>query len=195
MGEPIINLIHKIMPIIRELNIVDENDNIIGKDTRSNIHKLGLLHREIHVWFYTSNKEIIFQHRAKDKDTFPDLLDATVGGHVEISDDYETAVIKEILEETGVVAEKNNLHFIDKIRSKAFDQSTGRTNNVIRAIYAYCFKGDLKDLKVEIGKAIGFESWSLEKIFSISPEDKKCFIPTIFKNDNLKIFQQIQKII
>ena len=68
----------------RKLNIIDENGNITGEETRENIHKQGLLHREIHVWFYTPKGEILFQHRAKDKDTYPDLLDATVGGHVEI---------------------------------------------------------------------------------------------------------------
>jgi len=64
----------------RRLNIVDEEGNIVGEETRENIHKNGLLHREIHVWLYTPNREIIFQHRAKDKDTYPDLLDASVGG-------------------------------------------------------------------------------------------------------------------
>ena len=36
----------------QKLNIVDEDDNIIGEDTRENIHKNGLLHREVHVWLY-----------------------------------------------------------------------------------------------------------------------------------------------
>lgn len=40
----------------RKLNIVDEDGNIIGEETRENIHKQGLLHREIHVWFYTHRK-------------------------------------------------------------------------------------------------------------------------------------------
>lgn len=42
------------------LNIIDENGKIIGKDTRENIHQKGLLHREINVYFYTPNGEIIF---------------------------------------------------------------------------------------------------------------------------------------
>lgn len=183
------------MTKIRELNIVNEHDQIIGKDSRDNIHRLGLLHREIHVWFYTPNGELIFQHRAKDKDTYPDLLDATVGGHVEIRNDYEITAIKEILEETGIKIEKNDLRFIQRIKSKTSDQSTGMTNNVIRVIYAYCYKGELKDLKVEKEKAKGFESRPLDKLFNISSEDKIHFIPTIFENDNLKIFQKIQKII
>ena len=73
----------------RRLNIVNEEGEIVGVETREDIHNQGLLHRECHVWFYTPAGEIIFQHRAKDKDTYPDLLDATVGGHVEIGSDYD----------------------------------------------------------------------------------------------------------
>jgi isopentenyldiphosphate isomerase len=70
----------------RILNIIDEEGNILGEATRQEIHEKGLLHGEVHVWFYTPDRQLIFQHRAKDKETWPDLLDATVGGHVEIGD-------------------------------------------------------------------------------------------------------------
>jgi isopentenyldiphosphate isomerase len=179
----------------RKLNIVDEQDKIIGEETRENIHNQGLLHREIHVWFYTSKGEIIFQHREKNKDTYPDLLDATVGGHVEIGSDYENTALQELEEETGIKAEKNNLAFIQMVRSKTFDMATNKTNNVIRAIYAYCYDREVKDLKIEKGKAIGFESWPLEKIFNISNGEKTCFIPSIFEKDNLEIFSKIKKLI
>src|SRR3989338_8272977 len=102
----------------RKLNTVDENGNIIGEETRENIHNQGLLHREIHVWFYTPKDAIIFQHREKDKDTYPDLLDATVGGHVEIDSNYENTALQEVAEETGIKAEKNNLAFIQMVRSE-----------------------------------------------------------------------------
>jgi len=50
-------------------------------------------------------------------------------------------------------------------------------------------------LKVEKGKAIGFELWPLEKIFNISDEDKKRFIPSIFEKQNLEIFAKIKELI
>ena len=178
----------------RKLNIVDENGKIICEETRENIHNQGLLHREIHVWFYTPKGEIIFQHREKDKDTYPDLLDATVGGHVELGSDYENTALQELTEETGIKTEKNNLVFIQIVRSKTFDTATNKTNNVIRAIYAYRYEGKVEDLKVEKGKAIGFESWPLEKIFNISDEDRKQFIPAIFEEGVLNIFRKIQKL-
>ncbi len=179
----------------RRLNIIDEDGKIIGEETRENIHNQGLLHQEIHVWFYTPKGEIVFQHREKNKDTYPDLLDATVGGHVEISSEYETTALQELEEETGVKVEKNDLTFIQMVRSKTFDTATNKTNNVIRAIYAYCYDGDIENLRVEKGKAIGFESWTIGKLFNISDKDKKRFIPSIFQKDNLEIFAKIEKLL
>ena len=179
----------------RKLNIIDENGNITGEETRENIHKQGLLHREIHVWFYTPKGEILFQHRAKDKDTYPDLLDATVGGHVEIGVDYESAALQELEEETGISATKDNLAFIQIVRSKTHDKTTYMTNNVIRAVYAYRYDGKVENLKIEKGKAIGFEAWPLEKIFNISDEERKRFIPSILNNEVLDIFRKIKKLL
>jgi isopentenyldiphosphate isomerase len=86
------------------LDVVDENDNVIGQEPRSKIHREGLFHREVHVLFITPNKEIIFQKRGINKDSYPGLLDATVGGHVSQGETYETAALKEMEEETGIKA-------------------------------------------------------------------------------------------
>jgi isopentenyldiphosphate isomerase len=116
-----------------KLNIVDDNGNVIGEDTRENIHKKGSLHQEIHVWFYTPEGEIIFQHRAKNKDTWPDMLDATVGGHVEIGSGYERTAIQETREETGIRIKPDQLKYIKTLKNENYDTSTGKINNVLRA--------------------------------------------------------------
>ncbi len=137
---------------------------------------------------------LFFNIEGKNKDTNPNLLDATVGGHVEIDSDYENSALQELKEETGVKATKDNFVFIQFMRSKTYDEATDTINNVIRAIYAYCYDCDIEDLKTEKEKAIGFEAWSFDKIFNITNEDRKRFIPTIFENEVLNIFRKIQKL-
>ena len=163
------------------LNIVDNDDKIIGEKTREEIHQKGLLHREVHVYFVTPKKELILQHRAKDKDTYPDLLDAAVGGHVEIGDSYEQTAIKEAMEETGVKISPDNLIFLSKTKRRSEDKVTGKINNVIGQSYIYMFKGELSDLKIEEGKSLGFELWPLEKLLNINEADSKKFIPYILE--------------
>ncbi len=177
------------------LSVVDENDDVIGQATRREIHEKGLLHREIHVWFITPKGEIIFQHRAKDKDTYPDLLDATVGGHVEIGDSYEKTALKEMEEETGVKGNSNDLHFIAKFAKRSEDPVTKTINNTIRAQYTYVYRGSVSDLKIEEGKALGFEAWPIDQLSHLNDEDRKKFIPLILGQDMLDLFQKMKRLV
>ena len=178
-----------------QLEIVNENDEVIGLESRELIHQKGLLHREIHVWFMTPNREIIFQHRAKDKDTYPDKLDATVGGHVEPSMSYEETAIKESKEETSIDLDPNKLKLVTKIHKKTFDEATGLINNSIRSQYAYLFEGDFGSLQVETGKAIGFEAWKIDLLPSLSEQDRNRFIPIILSEEFIALFERCQKIL
>lgn len=169
------------------LNIIDESGKIVGQESRDVIHQKGLLHREIHVLFYTPEGEMIFQHRGKDKDTYPDLLDATVGGHVEIGNSPIETAIKETKEETGFSILENDLEFIKFIKHKSFDKVTARINNAVKAEYAYCYRGNINKLKIEKGKALGFEAWPIKKLLNISSAGKKKFISFLFEKDFMEI--------
>lgn len=178
-----------------QLEVINENDEIIGLESRKVIHQKGLLHREIHIWFMTPAREIIFQHRAKDKDTYPDKLDATVGGHVEPEMSYEATAFKEGEEETGIALDPSKLKLVKKMRQVTFDESTGLTNNTIRFQYVYLFEGELSELQVEEGKAIGFEAWKIDSLTGVSEEDQKRFIPAILSAEFLDLFDEGQKLL
>lgn len=177
------------------LEVIDEKENVIGLESRLKIHQLGLLHKEIHIWFFTPNKEIIFQHRSKNKETYPDKLDSTVGGHVERGMTYEETAIKECYEETGINISPKDLIFLSKFHIKTFDESTGLTNNSLRSQYAYLYNGNINDLKVESDSAIGFESWKIDDILNISENDKKRFILAIFEEPIVSIFIKISNLL
>lgn len=177
------------------LEIIDDNDNVIGLETRAKIHQDGLLHREIHIWFLTTKGEIIFQHRAKNKDTYPDKLDATVGGHVEPRMSYEDTAIKECKEETGIDINPSKIIFLTKMRKKSFDEVTGMTNNTIRSQYAYLYKGHISDLRVEEDESEGFEIWKVDNLPSLSKKDKDRFVELILCEDMLDLFDKAKKLL
>ena len=154
------------------LNIVDDNDNIIGEADRAEIHAQGLLHREINIFFITPDRKIIFQHRSKNKDTNPDLLYATVAGHVEIGHSYEETAVKEAMEETGVKINVSDLMFICKTKKCFIDEISKKINNSFKCKYAYIYRGEISDLKVEDGEAVGFEVYSIDQLLNLSVLDK-----------------------
>lgn len=178
-----------------QLEIVDDQDQVIGLESRKVIHQKGLLHREIHIWFMTPKREIIFQHRAKDKDTYPDKLDATVGGHVEPGMSYDETAFKEAREETGLSLDPQNLHLIKKMRKQTVDEATGLINNTFRHQYAYFFDGAVEDLKIEEGKAIGFEAWPIDSLATLSKADQDKFILAILSPECLELFEEGQKLL
>lgn len=178
-----------------KLEVVNDNDETIGLETRFIIHKKGLLHREVHVWFVTPDGQLIFQHRSPSKDTYPDLLDATVGGHVEIGMNYSETAIKETLEETGIAVKATDLRELKLIKSKHLDNVTGTINYAFKMQYGYVYDGDISDLKVESGKSVGFEAWPIEKILVLSDDEKRHFIPALFNADFQQIFKKLQEII
>jgi len=177
------------------LEVVDEQDNVIGLESRKKIHEDGLLHREINIWFITPKSEIIFQHRSKNKDTYPDKLDATVGGHVEHKMSYEETVVKECKEETGIDIDLDKLVFLTKMRMKSFDEITGLTNNTIRSQYMYPYEGDISDLQIEEEKAEGFEAWKIDDLSNLSEGNKNKFISFILGEDMLALFNKARNLL
>ncbi len=78
---------------------------------RKKAHKEGIAHEGVHLWVIrTSNgyPEILFQHRASHKDTYPDCLDITVGGHVPFGTN-ENKIQKESYEEIGITPKDSGL--------------------------------------------------------------------------------------
>lgn len=179
--------------IMKLLNIVDENDNIIGTEERKVIHEKGLLHREVHVWFVTPNNEIIFQHRSKTKDTLPDLLDISVAGHVEIGDSYEEAAVREVEEETGVKIKESDLRLIGKIRRDSEDKRTETNNSIFEKMFIFTYKGDISDLKIEKDEGIGFEVFTIKQLLNMNEAEKARFIPYIYNFATTKLADFLNK--
>ncbi|ANP50323.1 8-oxo-dGTP pyrophosphatase MutT (NUDIX family) [Streptomyces griseochromogenes] len=83
------------------LDIVDEHDRVVGRDTRENVHRRHLRHRGVHVLVVNRLGEILVQERSAHLDTHPGRLDASAGGHVQSGETYHQAAERELLEELG----------------------------------------------------------------------------------------------
>jgi len=100
------------------VDILDEDGNYTGKTClKSEVHQKGLFHPTIHVWFYTTKGEMLFQKRAHDKDTFPSLWDVSVAGHIGAGEDIPEAAIREVTEEIGLFIEISDLKKIGIFKS------------------------------------------------------------------------------
>jgi 8-oxo-dGTP pyrophosphatase MutT (NUDIX family) len=83
------------------LDIVDDNDNVIGQDSRDNHIKKGFRVRNVAINIIDENNRIIFGKRASSKQVSPNKYDL-VAGYVNAGEDCLTAAKREVKEEFGI---------------------------------------------------------------------------------------------
>lgn len=86
-------------------DLVNDRDEVIGQDTRANVHRLRLKHRAIHVLVFNRAGEVFLQKRSMKKDSFPGAWDSSASGHLDTGEDYDACAIRELREEIGLVIE------------------------------------------------------------------------------------------
>lgn len=86
-------------------DVVNERDEIIGRQARASVHRLGLKHRAVHVLIFNRAGQIFLQKRSAGKDTFPGAWDSSASGHLDCGEDYDSCSIREVREELGLSLE------------------------------------------------------------------------------------------
>ncbi len=88
------------------LDLVDENDNVIGQKPRSEFYAGKNPHfRAINAFIVNSKKQLWIPRRVATKKVFPLYLDASVSGHVKSGETYEQGFERELREELNLKPE------------------------------------------------------------------------------------------
>jgi ADP-ribose pyrophosphatase YjhB (NUDIX family) len=161
----------------RLLDIVNEKDEIIGSKSRLEVHELGLIHREIHVFMFDENKNVFFQKKGIHKPS-AGLLDATVAGHVNKGEKYLETALRETKEETGISILSKDLFLLQTLKvTNLKPNEFGRPiNNFIRKIYI-CTKPieEAMLVKEEGIQGGGFKKFSCNFLINLKKSDWKIF--------------------
>jgi 16S rRNA (adenine1518-N6/adenine1519-N6)-dimethyltransferase len=94
-------------------DIVDARDVVVGREFRREIHRRGLLHRAIHIFWLRADGQLCLQRRSFAKDNCPGLLSSSCAGHVDAGEGYLPAAVRELREELGVVVPPEALEEVD----------------------------------------------------------------------------------
>ncbi|MFF4313688.1 NUDIX hydrolase [Streptomyces sp. NPDC001507] len=84
------------------LDIVDENDQVIGISPRGEAYARGLRHRCVFIQARDAAGRVFVHRRTPTKLVFPSLYDMFVGGVVGAGESYDDAALREAEEELGV---------------------------------------------------------------------------------------------
>ena len=83
-------------------DIVNENDEVIGKASRDECHKKGHVHRSVLFFIMDDKKRVFVNKRSSTKDFYPGYWSIVLGGHVSSGDTYDETVKREVKEEAGI---------------------------------------------------------------------------------------------
>jgi isopentenyldiphosphate isomerase len=83
-------------------DVVNERDEVIDRQPRREVHRLGLKHRAVHVLVFNARGEVFLQKRSRKKDTAAGLWDSSASGHLDSGEDYDACAVRELREEIGL---------------------------------------------------------------------------------------------
>ncbi len=175
------------------LDIVNDKDEVIGQADRDEVHRIGLVCRLAYVCFYTANRDVILQKRSLTKKNDPGKLTTATSGHVASGQNYVDAAVREVLEETGVEVTPEELIPLDIVRA---DYVQGDyLSYAMRGLFAYEFKGDIEDLKVEDGDGAGFVKISIDDIEQQLDEEPEKFAMVLTDKVGRDMFSSVKTLI
>lgn len=159
------------------LDIVDENDVVIGKDSKENKFTNELISRNVAIFIIDETGKLIIAKRAAHKKSFPGRFDLAACGNVKSGESYQEAAVRELMEELKISCE---VKMIEKIYNE-FPEN-GKSLKYFTGIFLGKYSQDIK-LNNELES---FKKLSVNEVQNLIDKNPNLFTPG-FVNDFLLV--------
>ena len=145
-------------------DVVDESDEVVDQRPRSEVHRLKLLHRAVHVLVFNDQGELFLQKRSELKDCFPGKWDSSASGHLDTGEDYDSCAVRELGEEIGL--------FLEETPEKLFKlDACPETGEEFVWVYRCSSNGPFQLQPEEVTEGVWYGAEQLNRWLAESPED------------------------
>tara|TARA_R110001583_G_C5649795_1_gene408618 strand:- start:678 stop:1226 length:549 start_codon:yes stop_codon:yes gene_type:complete len=174
------------------IDLLNEDGKKTGESClKSEAHKKGLFHASAHIWIFNQHKEVIIQKRAANKDTFPNLWDVSVAGHISAGEHPIISALREVEEEIGLSLLINQLKYIGTSKKKIKHHAT-LIDNELHHIYICEINFDIQSLKIQKEEVSEIKKISLNTLINSIKDPLNKFVP--HGNDYYTfVFNEIKK--
>lgn len=153
------------------------------------VHRSGDLHRTVHMWLIRKRPDggvdVLLQKRSQNKDAYPGCYDISSAGHMRAGDDFEASAVRELSEELGIYAAKDELRFIGFHEGYVEEVFCGQPFKdwEISAVYLYEKEIDIADLVLQKSEVEEVVFMDYDKVLEgiTSGLLKTCIYPEEFK--------------
>lgn len=167
------------------IDIVNEKDEVTGKELKSKKLEKGFISRVVAVFLLDSEKKFLMCKRASHKDDAADLWDLAVCGNVESGENYEEAMKRELKEELDIECK---LEMLEK-----FYEDVKATKGGILKVFCGVFLGFTDEMPKLNDELVEFRKMSFNEIeddLEANPE-KYC---SGFRNDFKQVKEKLRKL-
>jgi isopentenyldiphosphate isomerase len=153
------------------LDVVDEKDKFIGKDTKENKLLKGFISRNVAVFILDESKKLLTVKRSPDKKSFPNRYDLAVCGDVKAGEKYPEAAQRELMEKLGI---KCSIKHLGKIFNEFKENDKKVKYFTCIFLGRYAGKVKLNDELVELKRL------SIKNVEELVEKDRYLFTPSFF---------------
>jgi isopentenyldiphosphate isomerase len=129
---------------VEYFDVIDDDDNVVGRRPGSECVKRGLLHRAIAIVLFDESGDVYIQRRAGWMGWYPGHWTLSVMGHVSSGETYEQAAERELSEELGVACE---LRRIAKVKTPEWPYG-----QMVEREYLAIFEGRVKSSTISLSE-------------------------------------------
>jgi isopentenyldiphosphate isomerase len=145
------------------VDIVDEEDRVVGQATRRETRERRLRHRSVYVLLFNTAGQLFVHRRTTTKDIYPGYHDIAFGGVVGAGEDFETAARRELGEEAGVTDAR-----LRRVLGFRFDDEANHVNGVV---YTATYDGPLR---LQASEVEGGQWMDLDQVVDLSQREPIC---------------------
>ena len=156
---------------------------------KSEAHKKGWFHATAHIWFFTTDHQILLQKRALTKKVFPGIWDISVAGHIGAGEKILQGAKREILEEIGLELQEKDLIKIGT-RIHQVSHSNGIQDNEHHHVFIAELKTSVEKLTLQKEEVADIKLWDL-KILKETKNIENVLLPR-FHDYYCSVYDQIE---
>ncbi len=159
------------------VDVINDNDEVIGKEGKNKCHKEGLWHRTVGIFIFNDNEDLLLQKRSMNMATSPGKYDCSASGHVGSGKTQEEDAIKELKEELGI---EINLKLIFKNLTENFDEGKNKIRHLFSLFIGH-HNGPFNIGKFEVDSVKFFSFDEMTKTIGKTPNDFTFALKMLFK--------------
>lgn len=144
------------------LDVVDENNNVVGKASRGECYQKGLLHRAVNIFIFNSKGEVFLHKRSDKKLKYPGYWDLSCSEHVKPGESFEEAAKRGLKEELNVEIKLEEIIPIHRMDS--IDKEGKYHDNELIVTFKGIYNGEVKLDPEEVADGKFFDVLEVNKL-------------------------------